>query len=193
MTQISKILGDTLSWARLAKGLGLLAFLLPWMTVSCQGRPLITASGYQMAVGKLQVSNPMTGAAQNMNVETSVQVFLIAAMVVVVAGIALSFWPKAVRRAAPIILAGGLIGAALAGGAMAGAMNSAKKELNKQQGEDQFSAMAAAAFTVHTRYGFWLTLTGLLAGSALAGAAWAGYERVRLPAAVGPSEDRSGS
>ena len=181
---VSKILGDTLSWARLAKVIGLLGFLLPWMTVSCQSTPLMTATGYQLAVGKVTASNPMTGQAQvfNGNELTSVQIFILVALVVVVAGIALSFWPKAVRRAAPIVLAGALLGAALNGGAMAGALNAVQKELSEEKPEDQWAAMAAAQIKVSTRYGFWVTIGGLLTGAAIAGAAWAGYERIRIPA-----------
>jgi hypothetical protein len=85
--------------ARGAKGLALLGFLLPWVTVSCANQPLLRASGLEMMTGSARpVERPaMRGAGGDgglgnlMPSGSQVDVFIIAAAVLIIAGLVLSF------------------------------------------------------------------------------------------------------
>lgn len=46
-----------------AKGVALLLFLIPWVTVSCGGTEIASMSGLDLATGSFDVRNPMTGEA----------------------------------------------------------------------------------------------------------------------------------
>jgi hypothetical protein len=48
-------------FGRIAKTVALLAFLLPWVTVSCAGQQIASVSGLGLATGVVTVRNPMTG------------------------------------------------------------------------------------------------------------------------------------
>ena len=56
-------------WIRIPKGIALLAFLLPWMTVSCSGQKLVEASGFGLAFGRVsamgRASQASDGASMN--------------------------------------------------------------------------------------------------------------------------------
>ncbi|MDP8995215.1 MAG: zinc ribbon domain-containing protein, partial [Pseudomonadota bacterium] len=54
-------LSNILTLARGAKGLALLCFVLPWMTVSCAGQKLVSMSGFNLATGNVVGPNPATG------------------------------------------------------------------------------------------------------------------------------------
>lgn len=56
---------DAFNFARAAKLVALLLFLLPWVTVSCGQAPIASMSGYELATGTVTVNNPMTGQAEH--------------------------------------------------------------------------------------------------------------------------------
>src|SRR4051812_10443296 len=45
---------------RIAQVVALVGFVLPWITVSCQGRVLAQVSGLDMALGRATIHNPFT-------------------------------------------------------------------------------------------------------------------------------------
>lgn len=55
---------DLFNFARAAKVVALLLFLLPWVTVSCGEQRMATMTGYDLATGSVTVHNPMTGVAE---------------------------------------------------------------------------------------------------------------------------------
>jgi hypothetical protein len=55
---------DLFNFARAAKVVALLLFLLPWVTVSCGEQRMASMTGYDLATGSVTVHNPMTGAAE---------------------------------------------------------------------------------------------------------------------------------
>ena len=72
--------------SRIAKVLALLLFFLPWMAVSCNGTPLIEASGYQLATGNPSVAQ-MPMAEMNAKGDDMDPVWwVIVAAVVILAG-----------------------------------------------------------------------------------------------------------
>lgn len=77
--------------ARGAKGLALACFLLPWVTVSCGGQPLAQISGLQLAtgsVGDIGGNRPGAPAAPQ---DYSADLFVIAAALLIVIALVLSF------------------------------------------------------------------------------------------------------
>ncbi len=71
-------------WIKIPKGVALLAFFLPWMTVSCSGTPIVKGNGFQLAFGQLSTMGPASGESGNMNV------WLIIALLAIVGGLALA-------------------------------------------------------------------------------------------------------
>ncbi|HEY1605179.1 MAG TPA: hypothetical protein VGF77_06235 [Allosphingosinicella sp.] len=51
-------------FGQVAKTIALLAFLLPWVTVSCAGQQIASVSGARLATGIVTITNPMTGAVE---------------------------------------------------------------------------------------------------------------------------------
>lgn len=163
--------------ARIAKVLALLAFFLPWVVVSCNGDPLVHASGYQLATGtielpKVAVSPEGQGQAW----------WAIGAMGAIVLGLVLSFVVRPARRAAMTMALTGAVSLALIFGGMTqmvGAMRgeiASQLEENQQSDNDlerQFAQLLgqAARVEVSVKEGYWLELIALLAVLAASGVA----------------------
>jgi hypothetical protein len=77
-------------WIKVPKGIALLAFVLPWMTVSCSGNKLISATGFGLAFGHYtaEVANERVATASS---DAVMNPWLILALVAIVIGLALSF------------------------------------------------------------------------------------------------------
>lgn len=84
-------LGDSImwQWIKVPKAVALLAFLLPWMSVSCSGTKLVSATGYGLALG--QFTSELPQQAGNGPGDGQISVWLIAAAVVIAIGLAISF------------------------------------------------------------------------------------------------------
>src|SRR4051812_21318952 len=80
-------------WVKIPKGIALVAFLLPWVTVSCSERKLVSASGWQLATGRVSFFGD---AAQAHSSHPDPYIAL--ALVTVVVGLVVSF--GSARRAA---------------------------------------------------------------------------------------------
>ena len=77
-------------WVKVPKAVALLAFFLPWMTISCSGQPLATATGLGLAIGKVTpAAGPMAGSTGPSGGEMSI--WLVLAIVVIAAGLAATF------------------------------------------------------------------------------------------------------
>ncbi len=50
---------------RIAKSVALLAFLLPWVTVSCAGQKFVSLNGLSLATGSFTARNPSTGVMES--------------------------------------------------------------------------------------------------------------------------------
>lgn len=170
--------------ARVAKVVALLAFVLPWLVVSCNGTPLAEASGLDLVSGGVKAMN------EQVSEDRSPQWWAISALALIVIGLALSFVLKPVRRAAA-----GL------GGAAAGALvlcavgmmlmiGSFKSEFTKKMDEptdpaadamfnaSEMQQAMAKAIRFETKFGYWLELIAL-AGAA--GAAFMAFSGRPLP------------
>lgn len=177
-----------LNIARAAKVLALVAFVLPWLVVSCNGTPLAEASGIDLVTGGVRTMN------QEVSENRSPQWWAIATLALVVIGLGLSFALKPTRRAAAALggaAAGGLVLCALGMMLMIGSF---KSEFAEKMNEPQDAAAnqffdptemqkaMAEAIRFETRFGYWLELLAL-AGAA--GAAFMAFSGRPLPLAGG--------
>jgi hypothetical protein len=87
-------------WIKIPKGVALLAFVLPWMTVSCSGNELISATGFGLAFGKftsnLPADSAVTAAVHN-------NLLLILALGAIAIGLVVACLPR--TKASPVLLA----------------------------------------------------------------------------------------
>lgn len=165
--------------ARVGKTVALLAFLMPWLVVSCQGTPMASATGLDLATGSMKALGGQSTP------DSDPQLWALLALLLIVGGLIASFTLKPVRRATMAV--GGTAAAALllcAVGMML-TISSGKEKLNQQQGGDAFSSgmqqAAAQGIRFETKFGYWLTLLAL-AGAA--GSAFMLYSGRPVPVAV---------
>ena len=167
-------------WLRISKGVALLAFLLPWVTVSCSGTEIISVSGLNMVTGQISMTNPMSGAAESVG-SGSPDIGAVIALVAVVAGLIVAFLAKpGTTGKAPIIIAtsvAGLIGAVMA----VGKINT--DDIASQAGSTgDMGAMGgninATMITVDYKIGFWLIVLSLVASAVIAALIWKGKGKV---------------
>lgn len=167
---------DYLLLGRVAKLAALLGFLLPWVTVSCSGTEILSATGLQLMTGDPQPAGPLQGQQANTD-DTEPAILVIAAFAVIALGLAASFLPKA-KAAAAALLIGGLGGAGVSYYAvqnmqteMAREMAEAQQDtpdaggLMSEQDAREMSAAVAGAIQVEEQEGFWVSVGGALIGA----------------------------
>ncbi len=166
--------------ARGAKGIALACFLLPWVTVSCAGTPLVRMTGLQLATGQVSpISNPgagMPGAPQAPSLEnftrgTEGDIFVMIAAALIVIGLVLLFvLPRRTAAlagmatsAAAILVAGYdvlvRIKGAVSEAMRQGSASSSASSASERQMEQQFAQM----ISIDASIGFWLTILALIA------------------------------
>lgn len=134
---------------RIAKVVALLAFVLPWVAVSCNGTDIATASGIELIQGTMS-ENPdaanQMGAAMGMPAgattsqggtadkpELGMNFFALGAAIAIVIGLALTFVGGA-KSAARNAIVTSLVGAALVYGAVWSFKESIKADMASEQG-----------------------------------------------------------
>jgi hypothetical protein len=144
--------------ARIAKVLALVGFLLPWLTVSCTGQPLATASGLDLVVGHLTYQDPSTGKVTHQS--GAPDWALVAALAVIGTGLVLSFVARG-RAGLRALLATSVIAFVLC---FVGEQT-AQQPPNDTNGQP-LPTQTAQLFRFDQRYGFYLTLAALGAAAA---------------------------
>ena len=86
-------------FGRIARTAALLAFLLPWVTVSCAGQTIASVSGVRLATGVVTIRNPVSGAIET-HAGTANWAVLLSALAILIA-LLLSFLPA--RRMAAFL------------------------------------------------------------------------------------------
>lgn len=159
-------------FVKIPKIIALLAFLLPWMTVSCSGQKIAEATGAELVVGKIR---PLMAEANQTLAQQPTQVnwYLVAAVALIVAGLALSFLAR--RNASAVV--GTSIAALIAVWAgtnsytskiaAAGAKASPGAGTSGNHDMDQMSQMAASMIHVDWQIGYWITMLCLVAAAVL--------------------------
>lgn len=184
--------GTLMNLGRGAKALALLFFLLPWVTVSCAGQPLVRMTGVGMATGRVELAGGQGGIAgipgmtQGANPLTSFassarpDLLILAGAVLIVLGLVATF-VLARRAAAAAGMASAVAAAVLIGyevliripGAVstqarqgsAAAARPPTSEFEKslqQQVENMAQSISATP-----QIGFWLTMLALVAAAVL--------------------------
>lgn len=192
-----------INFARIGKVVALLAFLLPWLVVSCNTTPIVSATGLELVTGSVKALSEQ--APQ----DSSPHLWAVAAVLLIVLGLALSFVLKPVRNAAAA--AGGAAAAALLimavgmfltiGGIKSkmteetsGAADAAPASADNPFGGDFEANMRdamAQAIKVETKFGYWLTLIALAGAGGAAFMAYSGrgapLAGVKLATVVAPA------
>ena len=150
-------------WIRIPKGVALLAFLLPWMTVSCSEQKLVEATGFGLAFGRVSAM----GQAALASDRASMDLWLILALLAIAGGLALLFL-KGREAAKPVL--GTTVAAIIlifictwlySKDAMLA--EAARNGLNS--GADQ---AALAMIQVNWEIGYWLALLSLIVAAVMA-------------------------
>jgi hypothetical protein len=174
--------GGLFNLARGLKGVALLLFMIPWVTVSCGGTELVSMSGYDLATGSISVRNPMTGQVETPPASPGgtgggrgSDIWVLTAAGLIAAGLVLTFvLPRAfaaLLAALGSIGAAGLIGYTVLARLPAelreqpmsppggGGGSAADMGMNAQQ--------MAAMIKVEPQLGFWLVMAALIGAAVL--------------------------
>lgn len=150
-------------WIRVPKGIALLAFLLPWMTVSCSGQPLVEATGFGLTFGRVTAM----GRAAQASDEASLNLWLILALLAIAGGLVLLFLKG--REAAKLVLGTAVAAIILI---LVGTWRYSKDAILAEaakNGQNSGAEQAALAMIqVHWEIGYWLALVSLVAAAAMA-------------------------
>lgn len=190
----SSLLSDEtalIRFGRIAKVVAMLAFLLPWATVSCGAQQIASISGVRLATGVVNFHNPMSGAVETHSGSANWAV-LLAALAILLA-LAVGF----VRAGRASALPGLLLSVAAAALSIYAVMIDIPQQVMAGMRQQQGGAAGAAggasdmgsSFTdsmahmikVDPAAGFWITLLALIAACALD---WMLHRRSAAP---GPS------
>jgi hypothetical protein len=156
----------SMSWMNVARGLKVLAlvlFLTPWLVVSCQGTPLIEASGMDLISGDLEppADSPLGGLAAQAEAESQRDLtvppegggeasdperpgagvleagrwWALAGALLIVVALGAGLLLKPARRAATVALAASMLALAALGGGMAWTVSEFKAELREALNE----------------------------------------------------------
>lgn len=158
---------------KIPKAVALIAFVLPWLTVSCTNQVLVRASGWALATGHITVVNPINGAAELPDNDPNK--WLIAALVVIVVGLAASFLAR--RVGAGATLATSLAALALVLIGTHRISNEALTDAVHRRSPDPVSERMAAAIKVEWQIGYWLEIASLVVAAGMAGMMVTGRDR----------------
>lgn len=177
-----------LNIARVAKVLAFAGFLMPWLVVSCQEQEMASATGIDLAMGRMQAVGD-SGAAQS----TDPVWWAVAVLLLIVAGLIGSFLVKG--RGAALLTAATAAGAlALAVWGMTETVGDVRTRAAAEAGggDAQLAALQAQvadAIRIEVRYGYWITLLGLAGATAAGVMAASGRRGPRQTVPVDSSPD----
>ncbi len=162
---------------RVAKICALLGFFLPWALVSCSGQTIASVSGMSLAMGDMAVHNPVNGTIVHQH--SSPNLFLLLALVALVAGLAFSFGandrqdPRRTPRI-QLISAGAALALCLLG--IMTLYSGRDQAIAKIESDNQLAAGVASMVDVKTQFGFWLTILALATAAGASGLVVTGRE-----------------
>jgi hypothetical protein len=146
-------------WVRIPKGIALAAFFLPWVTVSCSQQKLISASGWQLATGRVSFFGDAAQANSN-----HPNLYIILALIAVIAGLVLSFGPA--RRAMGTMATS--LGALLL--IWLGTRDLTGQSIARRAAEQRhetLDAAVASVIRVEWQWGYWIVNLALIATALL--------------------------
>lgn len=151
------------TWIRIPKAIALLAFLLPWMTVSCSDQKLVEASGLGLASGRVSAMGQAAQASDG----ASMNVGLILALLAIAVGLFLLFTKG--REAAKLVLGTSVVALVLI---FVGTHRYSKDGILAEAAENgsagSMDQAALAMIQVNWHFGYWLALLSLIAAAVMA-------------------------
>ncbi len=164
--------------ARIGKIVALLGFFLPWVTVSCSGTEILSATGWQLMTGDPQPAGPLEGMAdQRQQAEDSEPaIIIIAAFAVVLIGLGTSLMTRT-QTAAISMLVCAVLGIGISYYGVENMRSELRREITESQGEQQsvadtpffsadqqreLSSAVASSIKVEEQEGYIVTHGGLV-------------------------------
>ena len=158
-------------WIRIPKGIALLAFLLPWMTISCSNQKIAEASGFGLAFGRISAMAQAASASDG----ASMNLWLILALVAIAGGLFLLFTKG--REAAKLVLGTSVAALVLI---LVGTWRYSKDAIMVEAAKDGSNGgmdqAALAMIQVNWHFGYWLVLLALIAAAVMAWLVMSGKE-----------------
>lgn len=171
-------------WIKIPKGIALVAFALPWMTVSCSGTRLISTTGFGLAFGRYTADVPLNRAASASS-RAEMNLWLILALAAIVIGLIVSLRPSG-KANALVLTAASAAGVALIWlGTMRYSKSALLAEAARRGGDrardlnDFATGMdrtAAAMIQVDWHFGFYLAMLALIAAGVMAWLSYSGRD-----------------
>ncbi|MDB5678033.1 hypothetical protein [Sphingomonas bacterium] len=150
-------------YVKIPKAIALLAFLLPWMTVSCSGTKVAEASGWELVLGHIR---PVIAAAADKPQATHLNYYLAAAVALSAIGLVLSLMR---RRLAMAVVATSLGAVALIWAGTNQYSNTRLAEAAAKSGKESgLDSVAASMIRVDWQVGYWVALAALAVAAVLA-------------------------
>lgn len=157
-------------WIRIPKGIALVAFLLPWMTISCSEQKIAEATGFGLAFGNVTTMGRATSAGDG----AAMNLWLVLALLAIAGGLFLLFTRG--REAAKLVLGTSVAALVLIFlGTWRYSKDAIMAEAAKNGGGDMDRA-AMAMIQVNWEIGYWLALFALIAAAAMAWIVMSGKE-----------------
>lgn len=150
-------------YVKIPKAIALLAFLLPWMTVSCSNTKVAEANGWELVLGRIR---PVMQAASEAPAHADkLNPYLATAVALIVMGLVLSLMRK---RMAVVVVATSLGALALI---WAGAQQYTPQRLAeaaKRGGDANMDEIATSVIRIDWQIGYWVALGALAVATVLA-------------------------
>ena len=150
-------------YVKIPKAVALLAFLLPWMTVSCSNTKVAEANGWELVLGRIR---PVMQAAHDAPAHTDkLNYYLVAAVALIVVGLILSLMRK---RFAAVVVATSLGALALIWAVAQQYTPQRLAAAAKSGGEANIDELATSVIRIDWQIGYWVALGALAVAAALA-------------------------
>lgn len=164
-------------WVKLPKAVALLAFFLPWMTVSCADHAFATGTGFGLVSGHLTFVGDLHQTDEDF--AQALDPWLVLAIAAIVLGLIASFLK--VRRGAPVVIGSAVAAAALIWiGTVRYSRTALLETAARRSGEHAADAATVAMIQVHWLFGFWLALAALAVATVTVWLAWTRRDRRTL-------------
>ena len=159
-------------WIKVPKAIALLAFLLPWMSVSCSNKQLVSATGYGLTVGKFTSQLPGNRAPSG----GDWNLLLVIAIAAILAGLIIAFLRRTRASAALSLATSAIALLFLWLGTSRYTKSALLEQASKSRGAGDLEQAAASMISVNWHYGFWLAVAALIAAGATAALVFSGRD-----------------
>jgi multisubunit Na+/H+ antiporter MnhC subunit len=177
-------------WIRIPKGIALLAFILPWMTVSCSGTKMVSATGFGLAFGQFTSELPNNNTAHDGG--PGANIWLILAIVAILVGLFFAFRRNTRESARNLMITSGVALVLILVGTMRYSKSTmlAEAASKNPSANHEMDQAVLAAIRIDWQFGYWLAILALIAAGVMAWLAYSGREsevsaRVRSAMASG--------